>query len=143
MFSVTMLLADAVQVADNKLNVLGAGWDFTGPAPTPGGVGVIIRVPWDETNRKHHAVVEILDEDGRPFAPDGNQAIRIEAEFEVGRPPGIAPGTALTVPLGFNYGPMPWVPGKRYAWVLSIDGVTHEDWRLPFQVRPPHVSLAS
>ncbi len=54
--------------------------------------------------------------------------------FEVGRPAGIKPGTALDFPVAINSGPLPLEPGL-YEWRLSIDGQVDDDWRLPFTVR--------
>ena len=55
--------------------------------------------------------------------------------FEVGRPPGLKPGTPLDFPVAVNSGPLPLEPGGRYEWRLSIDGRSDEDWRLPFTTR--------
>jgi hypothetical protein len=137
---VTMMLADAAQVANGKLFILGGGWSVTGPEPSPSAIVLKIAVPWDQANKSHHLVLSLIDTDGNPLTasdPAGQQQpFRIEADFEAGRPTGIAPGTPLDVPVALNLGPIPLMPGGRYVWVLSIDGHTDEDWRLPFTVRP-------
>jgi hypothetical protein len=132
----TFLLADAVQAADGKLSVLGGGWNFTGPQVGPSALGAIIEVPWNETNTPHQIVFELQDTDGQParIGPEA-QPIRIETRVEVGRPPGHPPGTSINVPLAMNIGPLPLVPGQRYVWVLSIDGDSHEQWQVAFNVR--------
>ena len=55
-------------------------------------------------------------------------------EFEVGRPPGLKPGTPLDFPVAVNSTPLPLEPG-RYEWRLTIDAGSREDWTLPFTVR--------
>ena len=65
---------------------------------------------------------------------DGGE-LRVEGTFEVGRPPGVRPGTPIDVPLAVNFGPLPLRPGTRYVWELSIDGRLDEDWNRQFLVR--------
>jgi hypothetical protein len=62
--------------------------------------------------------------------------IRIEAVFEAGRPAGLTPGTPLDGAMAITVGPLPLEPGRRYAWRLSVDGETDEDWQVGFSVRP-------
>jgi hypothetical protein len=138
----TMMLADAAQAAEGKLYILGGGWSITGPAPYPSAIALLIQVPWDRTNEEHRFRVELVDSDGDAVALDaddnGPQPVIIEGSFEVGRPPGIKPGTPIDVPLAINVGPLPLPPGSRYEWRLSIDGESHEDWRLAFSTRSAH-----
>ncbi len=130
---VTMLLADAAQVAQGKLYILGGGWSITGPDPVPAAIALKIDVPWDQANRQHHFEVAMFDADGQPVLVE-NQPLRIEGQFETGRPPGIPPGTPLDVPLAISLGPLPLRAG-RYVWRCSIDGETHEDWEVFFTKR--------
>lgn len=137
-FMVTMLLADAAQAVDGKLYILGGGWSVTGPMPAPSAIALYIKVPWDEANVPHSLQLELLDHDGGPILVDtplGEQALRIESGLEVGRPPGIKPGTALDVALAITIPPLPLVPGSGYVWRLAINGEGHTDWSLPFSVR--------
>jgi hypothetical protein len=104
---VTMLLADSAQVSEGKLFILGAGWSVTGPAPAPSAVALLIDVPWDETNVSHHWRLDLVDSDGNPLiipTPEGEQPLVIEGQFEVGRPPGIARGSSIGMPLAINLG---------------------------------------
>jgi hypothetical protein len=133
-----MLLADHAQVADGKLNLLGGGWTVTGPQPAPFAIGLLFDVPWDRANERHRFALELLDQDGGAVqmqTPEGSQAVVIQAEFEVGRPPGTKPGTSLVAPFAINLGPQPLPPGGRYEWRLTLDGETRDDWRLPFSTR--------
>ena len=133
-----MLLADYAVVADGKLTVVGGGWSQTGPEPASFGIALLIQVPWDQANTVHSFSVELLDSDGAPVVVESEeeeeQPVAFGGEFEVGRPPGIKPGTPLDFPVAVNSTPMPLEPG-RYEWRLTIDGSAREDWTLPFTVR--------
>jgi len=134
----TLLLADYAQVADGKLNLIGAGWSITGPQPSPFALAVLILVPWDRTNERHGFQIELLDADGHPVivpTPEGEAALVVAGEFEVGRPPGLRRGTPLDVPLAINLPPQPFPPGDRFEWRLMIDGETQRDWRVAFSTR--------
>jgi hypothetical protein len=43
-------------------------------------------------------------------------------------------GSDIDFAFAVNVPPFP-LPAGRYAWRLSIDGETREDWQRPFQVR--------
>lgn len=133
----TLLLADYAVVSDGKLTIVGGGWSQTGPDPASFGIALLIQVPWDQANTVHSFSVELLDTDGTPVVVDseeGEQAVAFGGEFEVGRPPGIKPGTPLDFPVAVNSTPLPLEAG-RYEWRLTIDGSSRSDWTLPFTVR--------
>jgi len=137
----TILLADYAVVADGKLTVVGGGWSQTGPEPASFGIALLIQVPWDQANTVHSFSVELLDADGAAVvveSDEGEQPVAFGGEFEVGRPPGIKPGTPLDFPVAVNSTPMPLEPG-RYEWRLTIDETSRDDWRLPFTVRGEEV----
>ncbi len=50
MYKVNLMLADAAQVADGKLYILGGGWDTIVPA-APFAVCGIIAIPWHQGDR--------------------------------------------------------------------------------------------
>jgi hypothetical protein len=136
-----MLLADYVVVSDGKLTIVGGGWSQTGPEPAPFGIGLLIQVPWDQANTPHQFKVQLLDADGAAVSfdeddPDNenDQSVEFGGEFEVGRPPGLKPGTPLDFPVAVNSVPLPLEPG-RYEWRLTIDEQSRQDWTLPFTVR--------
>ena len=136
-----MLLADYVVVSDGKLTIVGGGWSQTGPEPAPFGIGLLIQVPWDQANTLHVFRVELLDADGAPVSFDeddidseSDPSVQFGGEFEVGRPPGLKPGTPLDFPVAVNSAPLPLEPG-RYEWRLTIDEQSRQDWTLPFTVR--------
>ncbi len=143
-----MLLADYTQVAEGKLNIIGGGWSITGPDPSPSAIALLVKVPWDQANRRHRWELVLLDADGNPVLlrpePEAEgQTLQIGGEFEVGRPAGLLPGTPLDATVAINIGPLPLPPGARYAWQLKINGRTEEDWHLPFTTRPAAAKLAS
>lgn len=134
-----MLLADYAVVSDGKLTIVGGGWSQTGPEPAAFGIGLLIQVPWDQANTVHTFSVELLDSDGGAVGFEGDdateeQAVAFGGEFEVGRPPGLKPGTPLDFPVAVNSTPLPLEPG-RYEWRLTIDDESRADWTLPFTVR--------
>lgn len=131
---VTMLLADAAQVADQKLFVLGGGITAVGPRPQPVAIALVLSVPWDRANISHQWSLELLTPDGRPV-PGDTEALVVRGRFEAGRPAGLAPGSLLTVPLAINFSTMPVVPGNSYVWQLRVEGHTRPEWQLPFHVR--------
>jgi hypothetical protein len=134
----TLLLADYAVVSDGKLTVVGGGWSQTGPEPASFGIGLLIQVPWDQANTVHSFSVQLLDADGAHVAfeteDEGEQPVSFGGDFEVGRPPGLKPGTPLDFPVAVNSTPLPLEPGL-YEWRLTIDGEGRQDWTLPFTVR--------
>src|SRR6266849_4778866 len=89
---VTMLLADAAQVADGKLYILGGGWTITGPGPSPFAIALKFEVPWSRSKQKHRVSIDLLDADGRAVSlggPDDPSPFVIEGEFEVDAPVGV------------------------------------------------------
>lgn len=133
-YRVTMLMADAAQVADRKLYILGGGITVLPARPTPVSLALIIQVPWDQANMRHNWKIELLDEDFMPVMA-GERPVLVGGEFEAGRPAGVTPGSALDVPLAINFGALPVTGGLRYTWRLSIDDDTENEWRVSFSVR--------
>ncbi len=87
---VKLLLCDAAQAVNGKMYILGAGWNLTGPQPSPSALAVQIDVPWDQANHQHKIVFRLVTEDAEPVlgpTPQGDKPVQIEAEFEVGRLP--------------------------------------------------------
>ena len=136
---VTMILADYAQVADGKLTIVGGGWSVTGPAPTPFAIALLFEVPWDQANVKQRFRLDLVDADGHvvfmPREDEGEDAVALEGEFETGRPPGLKPGTTLSVPIAFNLPGPPIPAGGRYEWRLTVNGESDENWNLPFSTR--------
>lgn len=136
---VTLLLCDAAQAIGGKLYILGGGWSITGPDPASMALALKIEVPWDQANRRHRLELSLVDGDGNQVmlpTQVGEAPVRIQADFEVGRPPGLTPGTPLDYVLAINMESFLIPPGGRYEWRLSIGGHTEDDWRVAFSTRP-------
>ena len=95
-----LILADAAQVAEGKLYLMGGGWDRLAvnmlPATQMVGIAVAVVVPWAETNTPHTLTLTIDDEDGAAVLPP------VTVRVEVGRPPGLAAGAEQRVLVAFN-----------------------------------------
>jgi hypothetical protein len=137
-----VLLADFAQSdSTGKVNALGLGWSVT-VTPTPHhAVVVILRVAWDETNINHHLTLRLLTADGLNAVevptPFGSQPLMVEADFKVGRPPGLAQGSSIDHSLPINVGSGLPLPPGRYEWRLQVDDEHREDWRAAFTIRQP------
>jgi len=136
---IAMLLADAAQAVDGKLYILGGGWSVTGPDPSPMALAIKIEVPWNDANIPHRLRLILCDEDSRPIlvpTSRGDQQIEINTSFEVGRPPGLRPGTPIDLPLAFNFLPLPLPSNSRYVWQCYIDDQSDDNWNVSFSTRP-------
>jgi hypothetical protein len=96
-----LILADAAQVVDRKLYLMGGGWDRLTVNKLPHqqtmAVALSIVVPWNDANIRRSFNIQIVTEDGQQIA-------NVPGQFEVGRPPGATPGQGLRaqVALGVN-----------------------------------------
>jgi hypothetical protein len=137
---VTMFLCDFAQTSpEGKLTAVGAFWTVTGPGPSTFFIAGSVEVPWNATNMPHVFRCECVDLDGDPVivpTEGGEQPLFAEGRFEVGRPPGLRPGTALPFPFAIPVGPVVLPPGGHFEWRLTVDEEAREEWRLPFSTRP-------
>lgn len=134
-----MLLADAAQVSEGKLYILGGGWSITGPDAVPSAVALKIDVDWNEASVGHHWELFLEDADGQPVmvqTPEGTQPVEVRGEFTVAQPAGVPEGSPIDVALAVNLGPIPLVPATRYLWRLTIDGHELAGAQLAFSTRP-------
>src|SRR5438552_11045779 len=94
-----LLLADSAEVINNKLYMLGGGWEvyhLNTPARVKFALAASFKVPWVATNQPHKFEVQILTEDGQtPLMGFGG-------EFEVGRPPGMPAGSSQRSQIAIN-----------------------------------------
>ncbi|CAN5735948.1 hypothetical protein BH23CHL4_BH23CHL4_27670 [soil metagenome] len=115
------LLADAAQVANGKLFILGGGWArLTADAlPVARAYELAVRVvvPWNETNRKLSFELQMVDEDGKHLL---SPAVR--ADISVGRPVQLKEGTDQVVPLTLRLPNVRLESEGRYAFTLSHEG---------------------
>lgn len=127
-----MLLCDAAQEQNGKLYILGGGWSMLHRAgPTTMAIAIKISFPWGDANRPHPMLLELLTEDGHPVLV-GDGPVRVEGGLEVGRPPGLRPGSDLDVALALNFSGVPLMNGG-YRWQFQLDGESAAT--ISFQVR--------
>ena len=131
-----MILADAAEVMNGKVYMLGGGWDRIPASQRDSdlrlfAIALSIVVPWHQINERHNLEVKIIDADGQRLM------FNVTGEFESGRPPGSVRGQLLRTPVAFKFaGPLAQV--GTYAVVGSIDG--EESCRTTFHVHPPIAS---
>jgi hypothetical protein len=91
-----LCLANHVEAISGLLYMTGGGWtEHHRPSAQPNGqatishvgIAVMVRIPWNETNRPQRFQVEIQDLDGTSF-------LKVEGDLNVGRPAQIVPGSA-------------------------------------------------
>jgi hypothetical protein len=138
------MLADAAQVVDGKLYVLGGGWSTIVPGG-PFAVCGIIDIPWHQGTDWHSLRLELIDGDGEAVcvpAEDGEpQPLVVDPpKYRATIAPHVKPGTSLGWPFAMNVSPgLPLEPAAIYEWRISIDGKSEEGWTLPFSTaaQPP------
>lgn len=137
-----IMLCDHAEAINGKLFINGGGINVfrvgSGPPHTIStALGVVIHVPWAATNQAHRLAVDLVDEDGSevaPWVPDGappRPPVKVESQFNVGRPAQLRAGAAQPVPLAINF-QLGLASLGGYVFVVSIDDV--EVKRLPFRV---------
>jgi hypothetical protein len=129
-----MLLCDAAQEVGGKLYILGGGWSviWLPGLPTPVTLAVKLAVPWDQANHPHAVRAALVDDDGEPV-DFGTGPVEASGQVEVGRPPGLKPGTPLDVAFVLPFGFLAFAPGG-YVWELFVD--ENPVARTPFRVMP-------
>lgn len=131
----TLMLADSAQAVGGKLYILGGGWSITSATNITMSIAIKIEVPWTATNISHKLKLVLLTEDGQPVTVN-DRPCEIQADFEVGRPPGLRQGTPIDFPLAINMSQLNLLPDSRYVWHCFIDDETDEAWQLGFSTRP-------
>lgn len=129
---VTMLLCDAAAESGGKLYILGGGWSVVQApgVPTPMALAIKLSIPWDRANQSHAIKLSLLDEDGQAVEL-GEGPVQAEGGIEVGRPPGMKPGTPLDSPFVLSFAGLA-LPSGGYVWELEIEGSVMA--RSPFRV---------
>ncbi len=130
-----MLLCDYAEELGGKLYVMGGGWSRIVPnQPISMALAIKLSVPWNQTNRPHDVVVRLVNADHDTIQNEEGQDIGIAGKVELGRPPGVRPGSDLDAPLALRFQGLPLEPGT-YVWELLVDGNMLES--VPFEVVPP------
>ena len=129
---VTALLANHAEAVNNLLYTSGAGIDraLVPPgAPGPYGVhlaiGIIVKIPWTQTNQPHSLTVELIDADGAAVpvqtGPETFAPFKAEMQFNVGRPPTLEVGEEQSVSLAISMPQLPFPALGSYRFVVYID----------------------
>jgi hypothetical protein len=135
-------LADSAESVQGKLYAMGIGWNAIVAGGFPFSqsriaLGIMVQVPYNETNEQHGLSVHLEDEDGRRKqlgigGPDGAPIAELRSSFTVGRPAGLPAGDAQMVSFAMNFDQLPFDAPAMYNWVISIDDVAVK--RLPMRV---------
>jgi hypothetical protein len=136
-----LLLCDHAEAVNGKLYINGGGWNVLFAPNTPVSVflAILVTIEWDETNIRHELVAELRTADGELVENgDPPQDVRVNARMEVGRPPGIKPGTQLVGPVVMGFQNVV-LPEGGYVWHLNVG--EQELKRRPFTVAPPPFAL--
>jgi hypothetical protein len=83
-------------------------------------LAILVIVPWDQANQQFTIEAQLMTEDGEPVAME-DQTVMNGGQLEVGRPPGIKPGSGLNTPFVLKFNGLVLEPGG-YRWELRIDG---------------------
>jgi hypothetical protein len=128
----SLMLANHAEAINGLLYISGGGWselwrgDLLPDKPPPNshfGIAMSVLVPWTETNRQHPFTIHIEGEDGQELA-------RVDGGVEMGRPPGMPPGTdqrgVLAVAVDVQF------PGPGGYQIRAVMG--DEERRVSFRV---------
>lgn len=126
------MLSDWAESLNGKLYMQGGAWDrIMANTPASFAVSVVVRIEYNETNVSRHAVLALVDEDGRPFPTE--TPVRFELDFEVGRPPGMQVGQVQTVNFAGKIVGLVFPPG---GYRFQFDVGAHRQDDVPFQAVP-------
>jgi hypothetical protein len=119
-----MLLCDYAEELGGKLYIMGAGWSQLRTPRQPSNMALAIKlsVPWNQANEPHSLAIRLVTADGDPVTNEQDEEVMIMGKLEVGRPPGIRPGSNLDVPLAAKFSGLVLEPGT-YRWQLDVDEV--------------------
>jgi hypothetical protein len=117
-----MLLCDYAEELNGKLYVMGGGWsrNFTPGQPSNMALAIKLTIPWNEANRPYDINVRLVDHNHEQVTNDEGNDIGILGKVEVGRPPGLRPGSDLGSALALTFTGLVLEPGA-YVWELLID----------------------
>jgi hypothetical protein len=119
---ITFLLCDAADDTGGKLNILGGGWSQVGAdLPFNMALAILATVPWDQTNKQFIIEAKLMTEDGEIVELDERGPVVANGQLEVGRPPGMKPGTSINVPMALKFSGVV-LPAGGYRWEIDVDG---------------------
>ncbi len=143
--SIDAFLADSAETVQGKIYALGVGWNGVQISQFPArharmSVGIVVEVPYTETNRMHRIALCLEDEDNdRVKLGDGPQhdaaetdVYELGGQFSVGRPPLLPAGDSQVVPLTITIDGLIFHKPGMYHWVIRVND--EEKRRLPMRV---------
>lgn len=131
-----LMVANHVEAINGLLYLSGGGWTdlhrriLDGSVPTSHfGIGMAVRVPWHETNKKHRYVVEVQADDTRQVI------VHAEGDISVGQPPQLARGSVQHAIIAVSID-MTFPKAGSYRVVAAIDHKDETIWA--FRVHDTH-----
>jgi uncharacterized protein DUF6941 len=136
-----LTVANHAEAINGLLYLSGAGWtDLRRPMPPQGpppinhlGLGIAVLVAWSETNQPYRVTVRIEN-------ADGGELMNIQADVEMGRPPGLVPGSDLRAVIAVN-GELQFPAAGIYRVVAAVGeqqrSVTFRVHDVPVPAPPP------
>jgi Family of unknown function (DUF6941) len=131
----SLMLANHAESVNGLLYISGGGCNIHRRMVSPGGaatlshlgLALIIAVPWHQTNLIHNLIIEFRDEDANVIA-------NIDSKLNMGRSPGLRPGTIQYANVGLPIDIVFLHPGD-YEIVARIEGGEGSERRWTFQVQ--------
>lgn len=116
-----MLLCDYAEEVNGKLYIMGGGWSriFTPGIPSNMALAIKLSVPWNEANRPHNIAVRLVDENRESVRDQEGNDIGLAGKVEMGRPPGLKPGSNLDMALALRFDGLILESGT-YVWEFLI-----------------------
>jgi hypothetical protein len=133
--SATMIMADAAQVSDGKLSLLGGGIAIVPSRPQPMALALLVTLPYERAEQSIPWVCELLDDAGMPVMA-GEVPVLVNGQVSAARAPGWPEHQPFNIPVVITFGALPVQAGRSYTWRLVIDGESDDRWVLGFSVAP-------
>lgn len=117
---ILIITADAATVSEGKINILGGGWTRITAGAANFTLVVRIDIPWTMTNQQLPWSLALVDQDGRPYVPDGGESpVELAGEMHMERPQQGDYGSSFDAPMLFPFVGLPLRPGT-YEWVFTV-----------------------
>lgn len=131
------MMADAAQIANEKLYVMGGGWTWTDPQIAGHAVaGYIDLEPGDRLRGRLHWMLRLLDDhEGLHTVPTTNGEAPFILEGDLHMDPVSGDSGSVRLPVAFGFGPLTLEAGRSYAWELVLNDQTDPAWRVEFHTR--------
>jgi hypothetical protein len=118
-----VLLADWAEAINGKLYIQGGGWSrVSHEAPVNCAVAVRFLVGWEETNKQHKITIRLVNADNQTVKVN-ETPILAETVLEVGRPPGVQPGSDLDAAFALKLTGLPLGEGRYQFLVETSDAL--------------------